>query len=88
VTKRAKLWVLLPAVAALVIVAAKVTFDTVRPPSRVYTPPGWRDLSAEEREKKLDEEERRRRRAGRGANRRLPEDRVTKAEEKKPIGSR
>ena len=84
-TKRAKLWVLLPAVAALLIVAAKATFDTVRPASRVYTPPGWRDLSAEEREKKLDEEERRRRRAGRGVGRTLPEDR---AGEKKPIGSR
>jgi hypothetical protein len=76
VTKRAKLWLLLPAVAALLVVAGKATFDTVRPPSRVYTPPGWQDLSAEEREKKLDEEERRRRRAGRGVSRALPEDRA------------
>ena len=85
-SKRAKLWVLLPAVAALLVVAAKVTFDAVQPPSRVYTPPAWQDLSAEEREKKLDEEERRRRRAGRGVSRPLPEDRAGKAPTKKPGG--
>ncbi len=82
-SKRAKLRLLLLPVAALVVVAAKVTCDTVRPPSREYTPPAWRDLSAEEREKKLDEEERRRRRSGRGAQRPLPEDRAAKPPAKK-----
>jgi hypothetical protein len=86
VTKRTKLRLLLLPVAALVVVAAKVTCDTVRPPSRVYTPPGWRDLSAEEREKRLDEEERRRRKSGRGASRQLPEDRAAKAPAKKAGG--
>ena len=85
-SKRTKLWLLLPAVAALLVVAAKVTFDTVSPPSRVYTPPGWRDLSAEEREKRFDEEERRRRKSGRGASRTLPEDRATKSPAKKAGG--
>ena len=74
VRKKAKIGLLVAAVTALAAVAVKLTYDTVAPPSKVYTPPSWQNLTPQEREKRLDEEERKRRRMGRGALRRLPED--------------
>ena len=73
-SRKSKVVLLAAAVAGLVAVAAKVTCDAVRPPPRVYSPPGWRELTPQQREQRLDEEERRRRRSGRGPSRRLPED--------------
>ena len=74
-TKRTKLTLLAVAVAAMVVVAAKTTYDAVAPASRVYVPPSWEGLTPEQRERRLDDEERRRRMSGRGPARRLPEDR-------------
>ena len=74
VQKKTKVGLLVAAVVALVIVAAKMTYDTISPPSKVYTPPSWQNLTPQEREKRLDDEERRRRMMGRGPARRLPED--------------
>ena len=72
--KKTKLGLLAAAVAGLAAVAAKMSYDTLVPPSKVYTPPSWQNLSPQEREKRLDNEERKRRMMGRGALRRLPED--------------
>ena len=72
--KRTKVIALAVAAVAAVVVAAKVTYDAVAPPSRVYVPQSWQGLTPEQRERRLDEEERRRRAAGRGPSRRLPED--------------
>ena len=72
--KKTKVGLLTAAVVAAVVVAAKVSYDAISPPSKVYVPPSWQNLTPQEREKRLDDEERRRRMMGRGATRRLPED--------------
>ena len=73
-SKKAKVVMLAVAVAGVVAVAAKQTLDAVRPKARVFSPPGWSELTPPQREQRLDDEERRRRRSGRGPSRRLPED--------------
>ena len=72
--KRTKVGLLVAAVVALVAIAAKMSYHTLSPPSKVYAPPSWQNLTPQEREKRLDNEERKRRMMGRGALRHLPED--------------
>jgi hypothetical protein len=74
VQKRVKVGLLAAAVAALVALAAYMSYDALSPASKEYVPPAWQNLTPQEREKRLDDEERKRRRMGRGALRPLPED--------------
>ena len=80
-TEQQKKWMLGVVTTVLVVLALTLTLRTVRDEPKVFSPPGWQNLTSEQREQKFDDAERKRRASGRGpSRRRLPEDAAEKKE--------